>query len=338
MIRLPDDFVPPVPDRWIEVRSAGGVRLSAQVHGPLQGRLHGRVHGPGHARPDGPDAPPTVLLSHGWTLAARYWSRVIRRLRTELRVVAYDQRGHGSSSAVPPGGFCTDALADDLAAVLGATVPAGGRTVLVGHSMGAMSVLAFAERHPELLARRVSGAVLVDTGVEQLLARARIVPTRRAARTVAEERLVAVAEESRVRRLEVAVSRRILTRPELLRNVPAPVLRSIVAHTTLSPAATATERAWTAEVIAACSPETAAGFAEMLGDLDLAAAVPHLVVPTLVVVGDADRLTPPWHARRLAEALPQCVGLVEVPGVGHMTPVQAPDAVADAVRRIVALA
>jgi pimeloyl-ACP methyl ester carboxylesterase len=81
---------------------------------------------------------------------------------------------------------------------------------------------------------------------------------------------------------------------------------------------------------------TTAGFAMMLADLDLSTAVTRLDVPTLVVVGSVDRLTPPWHAHRLAATLPCCLGLVEVPDAGHMTPVQAPDAVAAAVRRVVA--
>ena len=81
----------------------------------------------------------------------------------------------------------------------------------------------------------------------------------------------------------------------------------------------------------ACSPRTRQGFARTLVRLDLSAALPDLDVPAIVLVGTADRLTPVWHARRLAAALPRCVRLVEVPGVGHMTPLQAPAVIADAV-------
>jgi pimeloyl-ACP methyl ester carboxylesterase len=59
-------------------------------------------------------------------------------------------------------------------------------------------------------------------------------------------------------------------------------------------------------------------------------------VPAIVICGDRDRLTPIWHARRMAAALPHSLGLVTVPGAGHMTPVEAPRAAAEAVRRLVA--
>jgi pimeloyl-ACP methyl ester carboxylesterase len=59
-------------------------------------------------------------------------------------------------------------------------------------------------------------------------------------------------------------------------------------------------------------------------------------VPTAVVVGTADRLTPPVHARSLVAALPNCVGSTELPGIGHMTPIEAPDLVTTRIRELVA--
>ena len=58
-------------------------------------------------------------------------------------------------------------------------------------------------------------------------------------------------------------------------------------------------------------------------------------MPTAVVVGTADRLTPPVHARALAAALPHCVGVTELPGLGHMTPVEAPELVTGKIRELV---
>ncbi|GDY55987.1 hypothetical protein SVIO_066100 [Streptomyces violaceusniger] len=55
-------------------------------------------------------------------------------------------------------------------------------------------------------------------------------------------------------------------------------------------------------------------------------------MPTAVIVGTADRLTPPEHAHALAAALPHCTGLTELPGLGHMTPLEDPDAVAGVIR------
>lgn len=73
----------------------------------------------------------------------------------------------------------------------------------------------------------------------------------------------------------------------------------------------------------------------MLATLDLDAAVRELNVPAEIVVGTADRLTPPVHARALAAALPDCRGVTELPGVGHMTPVEEPDLVTTRIRDLV---
>lgn len=68
--------------------------------------------------------------------------------------------------------------------------------------------------------------------------------------------------------------------------------------------------------------------------LDLDADVARLTVPTAVIGGTADRLTPIVHARGLAAALPNCVGLTELTGMGHMTPVEAPEAVTGVLREL----
>lgn len=87
--------------------------------------------------------------------------------------------------------------------------------------------------------------------------------------------------------------------------------------------------------VLACPPEVQRAFGTMLWSLDLRDAVPALTVPTHVLVGATDRLTPPWHAYRIARALPDCTGVTVLPRVGHMTPVESPGAVA---RRLRALA
>jgi hypothetical protein len=72
----------------------------------------------------------------------------------------------------------------------------------------------------------------------------------------------------------------------------------------------------------------------VLGVLDLDAGVRGLSVPAIVVGGTADRLTPMVHSHRLAAALPRCVELVELAGMGHMTPVEAPEAVTGKLREL----
>jgi pimeloyl-ACP methyl ester carboxylesterase len=89
------------------------------------------------ARP-GADDVATVVLAHGWTLTHASWLPVVEQPRasTGARVVVYDQRGHGASTAAP-GLPSVRTLGDDLAAVLAVSAPAGPMR-LRGHSMGLM--------------------------------------------------------------------------------------------------------------------------------------------------------------------------------------------------------
>jgi pimeloyl-ACP methyl ester carboxylesterase len=311
---LPADFRPPTPSRRLAVRSADDTRLAVEIHGEP---------------PDGDPERPTVVLAHGWTCSASFWVRVVHRLRTDLRVVVYDQRGHGRSQAVCAGGFTPDALADDLAAVLTATVPAGRPAVVAGHSMGAMSLVALAGRHPDVLRERVAGALLASTGVAELVGRVAVLPTgpRRTRRP-------ASARSLRTRERLIRLG---MTDPRPLHALPRSLARALLADLTMSPTATRAEREYAADVVLACPPPTYTGFAEMLTKLDLRQELGSFDVPALVLVGTRDRLTPPWHARRMVAALPRPLGLVELYGHGHMTPVTAPVSVSDAVRRLVPL-
>ena len=77
-------------------------------------------------------------------------------------------------------------------------------------------------------------------------------------------------------------------------------------------------------------PDARAAAGVALTDMDLWHAVARLTVPTLVVAGERDRLTPPAHARRIAETLPELVGLIELPETGHMGPLERPQEIASA--------
>ena len=88
----------------------------------------------------------TVVLLHGWTCSILSWAPVIRALRDEIRVVAYDQRGHGASDTPGCDGYSIEALASDLAAVLDWALRPGQKAVLAGHSMGGM-IAAWATAH-----------------------------------------------------------------------------------------------------------------------------------------------------------------------------------------------
>src|SRR5438128_1404060 len=93
----------PAGGRALEIRSADGTRLHAEVFGR--------------------DDAPTIVLIHGWTCAIRFWARQIRDLADEFRIVAYDHRGHGRSDPPASRDYRIERLAEDLQAVLEQAVP-----------------------------------------------------------------------------------------------------------------------------------------------------------------------------------------------------------------------
>jgi pimeloyl-ACP methyl ester carboxylesterase len=112
---------------------------------------------------------PTLVFVHGFCLdmgtfhfQRREFSRV-----GHARMVFYDQPGHGRSSRITHGEYTLDLLARSLKQVLDETVPTGP-IVLVGHSMGGMTIMALAEEHPELFGARIAGVVFVSSSAGKL--------------------------------------------------------------------------------------------------------------------------------------------------------------------------
>jgi pimeloyl-ACP methyl ester carboxylesterase len=212
---------------------------------PLAGRPQTVVSRDGtelHAEVFGSETSPTLVLLHGWTLALRFWHPQLVELSRNFRVVAYDQRGHGDSGPPHGGEFSTDALADDLSAVLAACVPAGEPVVLVGHSMGAMAIVAWAERHPAEV-ERAAGAVLVSTGIGDLVAESDLLPLPR--------NLV------RARRL---VGANVLSTPPIAPAWLAPLSRRGVRYVTLGAGATPAQVAFCHDVVFSCRRDSWAGW------------------------------------------------------------------------------
>ena len=107
-------------------------------------------------------ADPTIVFVHGYALNLDCWHFQREAFRGKHRMVFYDQRSHGRSERSDREHATIDQLGDDLARVINELAPKGD-VVLVGHSMGGMSIIALAERHPELFAKRVKGVALVST-------------------------------------------------------------------------------------------------------------------------------------------------------------------------------
>ncbi|GHG21705.1 MULTISPECIES: alpha/beta fold hydrolase [Streptomyces] len=285
MIRLPEP-------RALTVRSADGAELHAEVYGP--------------------EGAPAVVLAHGWTCSIGFWAEQIRALAADHRVIAYDQRGHGRSPVPAPGGYSTTALADDLEAVLAATLGPGERAVVAGHSMGGMTIMAAAGR-PGFV-QHAAAVLLCSTGPSRLTAEATVVP------------------------LGPGGLRTRLTGAVLGSKAPlGPVngiSRKILKYATMGPGSTPDRVDACARIVHACPRPSRHGWSQVLAGLNLEADVRELRVPAAVLVGTADRLTPPVHSRALAEALPHCAGLTELAGMGHMTPVEAPEAVTAQIREL----
>ncbi|MFD6859024.1 alpha/beta fold hydrolase [Rhodococcus sp. NPDC060090] len=282
----------------IEVRTADGARLHVLAYGD-------------------PDAQPLVF-SHGWTCSGMYWTPQINAFADRYRVVVYDQRGHGASE-VGTRRLGPDVLAGDLAAVLDAVVPAGRKAVLAGHSMGGMSIIAWAERYPEQVSEKVAGVLLASTGMDNL---------------IADAALIALPE--RFPRVPVKVARPLLGARVPL--VESKFTTRALKYVALSPAATAAEVDFCQKIVLGCPPRTRGGWGFALSTLDIHEGLENLTVPTTVLVGAADRLTPPVHARRLAAGLEKAGNLerlVVLDGVGHMSSVEAIDAFDDELLHLV---
>lgn len=286
-------YAPPVARRELVAVSADGSRLHVEVHGD--------------------EAAPAVVLAHGWTCSTAFWAAQIRALAADHRVIAYDQRGHGRTPAASS--YSTTALADDLVAVLAATLAPGERAVVAGHSMGGMTIMAAAGR-PEF-AEHTAAALLCSTGSSRLVAQALVVPLR--------------AGSVRTRITGAVLGSRAPLGPV------TPVAKKVLKYATMGPGSAPDRVEACARVVHACPTPARHAWSRVLAGLDLDANLAALTAPTAVIGGTNDRLTPIVHARGLAAALPNCVGLTELTGMGHMTPVEAPEAVTNTVRELAAL-
>lgn len=290
----------PPTGRTLEVTSADGTRLHAEVFGG-----------------DGP----TVVLAHGWTESLVFWIYQIRALSQRgLRVVAYDLRGHGDSEPGAGGDYSIERFGEDVEAVLAAAVPPGQRAVVAGHSLGAMAIAAWAEHHD--VERRVGAAALINTGFGDLIAQQLLIPVPGVAQAI---------------NRTVAVHGFLGTRAPLPR-FSTPLTASMIRYIAFGPAATPAQVAFFERMLIACPPDVRASVGIALSEVELHDALPRLTVPTTVIGGEKDRLTPPAHARRIAEMLPQLLRLIVLPETGHMSPLERPDAVSDALLELAEIA
>lgn len=132
----------------------------AEPEGTRHRQLRARDGASLHVVERGPADAPTIVLLHGVTLAARFWHHQLADLGTEFRVIAPDLRGHGRST-VGSEGYGLGVLADDLLEMLEQCDVHDA--VMVGHSMGGMTLLRCWADHPQQLRDRMRAQVLLST-------------------------------------------------------------------------------------------------------------------------------------------------------------------------------
>jgi pimeloyl-ACP methyl ester carboxylesterase len=282
---------------------------------------------PLHVEVDGPDdASITVIFSHGYCLTQDSWHYQRRDLGRldDVRMVFWDQRSHGRSGRSDLTHATIDQCGDDLLAVLEATTDPDQPVILAGHSMGGMTIMALADRYPELVRERVIGVAFVNTSSGELAELTLGLP-------MALGKVFRAAAPSVVR--GIGKSAGIVDRGRRIGADIAFVATRRFAFADKSVSPTVVDflermiRDTPADVIAEFYPTLAAhdklAALEVLRDL-----------PVLVVIGDEDRLTPAAHGRAIAAALPESE-LIEVTEGGHVVMLEHPEIVTDALADLV---
>ncbi|GAA3200748.1 alpha/beta fold hydrolase [Dactylosporangium siamense] len=272
---------------------------------------------------NGPDSDqadqPTLVFVHGFCLDMGTFHFQRKALEGTHRMVFYDQPGHGRSGKLRKGEYSLDALGAGLRAVLQATAPTGP-VVLIGHSMGGMTIMALAEQVPELFESRVEAVVLISTsagkldqvnfGLPEVVAKFRrpLLPV------VGIAGPISSGVVDRARRASTDLAWLLTRRYGFGTARPSPALVSYVEkmNTTTS-----------TDVIARY-------LRTLYTHARLLVLGPLRRVPVLLVCGDRDVLTPLTHTREIAAVLPEAE-LVVVPDGGHVVMLEHADEVNDAI-------
>lgn len=280
--------------------------------GPRRRRLFGRKA----------PAPVTVVFSHGYCLNQDSWHFQRAALRGVVRSVYWDQRSHGRSGRgveQADGGpdVTIDQLGHDLKAVIDAAAPEGP-LVLVGHSMGGMTVMAFADQFPEVVAERVVGVALVGTSTGKLGEVSYGLP---------------VVGVNVVRRVLPGVLKVLGQRADLVekgRRATADLFAGIIKRYSFASRDVDPAVARFAERMIESTPiDVVAEFYPAFQEHEKSEAIERFArLPVLVLAGDRDLITPSEHSEAIAGLLPDAE-LVLVPDAGHLVMLEHPEAVTD---------
>ncbi|MFM7509054.1 MAG: alpha/beta fold hydrolase, partial [Actinomycetota bacterium] len=247
-------------------------------------------------------AGPPVVLLHGVTLQWSIWNPLFHLLAPQHRVVAWDMRGHGASTHGSRD-LTLGAVADDLALILGRLDIHDA--VIVGHSMGGMALARFCTDHHRMLHHRCRGLVFLATSAAPV-ALSTVTGGGAGLIELVNRAVTAGMESPRwsYRWSDNATSA-LLVRLSFGRHASGAAIEQV--------------RAMLAEV----DPRTTASAGRAIALHDVRDDLGHVDVPALVVVGSADLLTPPAHAKGVAAAIPGAQ-LHVLDGVGHQVMQEAP--------------
>ncbi|HQC78645.1 MAG TPA: alpha/beta hydrolase [Mycobacterium sp.] len=273
------------------------------VHSADGTRLHTEVFGPAGGYP--------IVLAHGITCSLRVWYEQINDLSRDFRVIAYDHRGHGRSGVPAAKDYSLDHLAADLDAVLAATVRPGERAVVAGHSMGGIAISAWADRFRDRVADRAAAVALINTTTGDLLDKIqllRVPGMLRAGRVAAARTMIRSLGGAPLVHGTQPGSRRFLQMMAVGAGADPAITHFL--HDLFSATPAAGRGAWARVLVDEMGHRA---------HIDLTG----LSVPALVIGSTKDRLLPMCQARKIADAVPNLVDLVEMPG-GHCAPLEHP--------------
>lgn len=255
-------------------------------------------------------APLTIALAHCWTADRHDWDNQVRDLLAEfghdVQIITWDHRGHGESTKVSKGDCTVANLAKDMGELLDAYAPQG-KLLLAGHSIGGMTMCALAEERPDLIARTV-GAAFVSTSSGGM-------------------DTVTLGLPEMGQTIRAQIPRMLALRSRTLSNRArrrAPVVeRLLVRNFVLGQPMHLADAAYVVEGVINSPAATVVGFYEdMMSNHERTAALKAFEgIPTRVLVGSRDVLTPIPHGRRIANAIPNAELLV-APEAGHMLPLE----------------
>ncbi|MFF8771584.1 alpha/beta fold hydrolase [Kitasatospora sp. NPDC015120] len=291
------------------VAAADGTELYVELDGPE----------PDGAGVAGEAGPLTVVFCHGYCLNQDSWHFQRAAFRDGPRLVFWDQRSHGRSErsrsflAGEPASI--DQLGGDLKAVIDAVAPTGP-LVLVGHSMGGMTVMALADQYPGLFRERVAGVALIGTLAGNWDAVTFGLPQ---------------AGARLFRRVAPGMMKLLGRQPDLVeatRRLGADVSAVFYRRFSFGGKDVDPGVARFAEQMLDATPiDVVAEFYPVFSAHEKTAALAALRgIPVLVLTGTKDLLTPPGHGEVMAEQLPGAE-LVLVEDAGHLVMLERPDAV-----------